>query len=131
MHILGLLLVALVALEHLWFLVLEMFLYQTPTGLQTFHISQHAADTCAVLAKNQGLYNGFLAAGLVTALLTRSPLMRRFQLACVIVAGIYGTMSLGSTTVILLQSLPALVALIVTELGRSVPARQAGSSEGK
>lgn len=121
----GAILVALVAIEHLWFLVLEMFLFNKPLGLQTFRQSQQAADTCAVLAMNQGLYNGFLAAGAITALVTRSRLLLRFTLLCVIVAGIYGAATLGSAGVFVGQSLPALAALIVSErggLGRPLPA---------
>lgn len=117
MPIAGAILVGLVALEHLWFLILEMFLFRQPTGLNAFHMSQQTADTCAVLAQNQGLYNGFLAAGLVVALITRSRLLRRFTLACVIVAGIYGAASLGDKAVFIGQSLPALLALILSELG--------------
>ena len=110
--------VALVALEHFWFLILEMFLFNKPTGLATFHISQQTADTCLVLARNQGLYNSFLAAGLVTALVSKSLLMRRFMLSCVIVAGIYGAASLGDIGVFLGQSMPAVVALVLSELAR-------------
>ncbi|HNK44819.1 MAG TPA: DUF1304 domain-containing protein [Pseudomonadota bacterium] len=115
MQLVGTLLVVLVAVEHLWFLILEMFLFRTPVGLETFQMSQQKADACATLAQNQGLYNGFLAAGLLTALLTKSALLRRFSLACVIVAGIYGCYSLGSQTVLLFQSGPALLALLITE----------------
>ena len=128
MRIVGLILVALVAIEHLWFLVLEMFLFRAPIGLSTFHISQEKADTCAVMAMNQGLYNGFLAAGLITALVARSRLLRRFMLACVIVAGIYGAWSLGSSSVFILQSMPAILALILSEIAlrdRELPARGA------
>ena len=115
MQLVGTLLVVLVAVEHLWFLILEMFLFRTPVGLETFHMSQQKADACATLAQNQGLYNGFLAASLVTALLAKSAILRRFGLACVIAAGIYGCYSLGSSTVLVLQSGPALLALLVTE----------------
>lgn len=117
MRIAGSILVALVALEHAWFLILEMFLFRRPAGLEAFHMSQEKADTCAVLAMNQGLYNGFLAAGLLTSLLARSRLLRRFMLGCVIVAGIFGAASLGDKAVFTGQSLPALLALIVSELG--------------
>lgn len=116
MHILATLLAALVAVEHVWFLVLEMFLFRTPTGLSTFHMSQQTADACAVLAMNQGLYNGFLAAGIVTALVARSRLMRRYMLACVVVAGLYGTATLGDKALFIVQSLPALFALVAAEL---------------
>ena len=125
MSILATILSALVAVEHVWFLVLEMFLFQKPTGLETFHITQQTADTCAVLAKNQGLYNGFLAAGLCTALAARSTLMRRFILCCVIVAGIYGTATVGDKALFIGQSLPAIVALLVFELSN----RGAGSEK--
>ena len=116
MHLAASILVVLVALEHLWFLVLEMFLFRTPTGLNTFHMNQQTADSCAVLAMNQGLYNGFLTAGLVTALIARSKLLRRFTLSCVIVAGIYGSASLGSKDIVTAQALPALIALVLSEL---------------
>jgi putative membrane protein len=128
MRIAGLIFVVLVAIEHLWFLVLEMFLFRTPIGLSTFGMSQSKADACAVLAMNQGLYNGFLTAGLITALASRSRLLRRFTLACVIVAGIYGAWSLGTTDLFFIQSLPAILALTLSELGlrdREAPARGA------
>ena len=117
MRLAGTLLVVLVAIEHLWFLVLEMFLFTKPTGLETFHLTQAAADTCAVLAQNQGLYNGFLSAALITAVATRSELLRRFGLACVIVAGVFGTFTVGDKALLLAQSGPALVALVISELG--------------
>jgi putative membrane protein len=109
-------LLLLIAVEHLWFLVLEMFLFVTPTGLETFHMSQAMANTCAVLAKNQGLYNGFLAAALLLAAVTRSALMRRYGLGCVVVAGLYGSWSLGSKDIALVQGLPAAIALVLAEL---------------
>ena len=82
----GTILVLLVAIEHLWFLVLEMFLFTKPIGLETFGQTQQAAETCAVLAKNQGLHNGFLAAGLITAVVARSALLRRFSLVYIIIS---------------------------------------------
>jgi putative membrane protein len=87
-------LVALVALLHLYFLVLEMFLWTKPLGLKTFQQTQQKADDSAVLAANQGLYNGFLAAGLIWGLV--HPVagfgfeIKVFFLLCVIVAGLYG-----------------------------------------
>ena len=112
----GTILVLLVAIEHLWFLVLEMFLFTKPIGLETFRQTQQAAETCAVLAKNQGLYNGFLAAGLITAVVARSALLRRFSLVCVMVAGVYGAITLGATATLILQTGPALLALVVSEV---------------
>jgi putative membrane protein len=117
MQLVGSIFVGLVALEHLWFLILEMFLFRTPTGIEAFHMTQQTADTCAVLAQNQGLYNGFLAAGLVTSLAMHSAVLRRFCLMCVIVAGMYGASSLGDKAVFVGQSLPAALALLLSELG--------------
>lgn len=125
MRIVSLIFVSLVAIEHLWFLVLEMFLFRTPTGLNTFQISQQTADACAVMAQNQGLYNGFLAAGLITALAARSRIMRRFMLSCVIVAGIFGALSLGNKSVFILQSLPAVLALVLSEIAARSTTRPA------
>src|SRR5664279_5493911 len=88
------LLVALVAALHIYFLVLEMFLWTKPLGLKTFRNSIEKATDTAVLAANQGLYNGFLAAGLIWGLVHGVPgvafQIKTFFLLCVIVAGIYG-----------------------------------------
>lgn len=116
MRIASLILLAVVAIEHVWFLILEMFLFTKPTGLATFHMTQQAADTCAVLAMNQGLYNGFLSAGLVTAIVSKSVLMRRFILGCVMVAGSYGAATVGDKALFFVQALPALLAFAASEL---------------
>ena len=109
------LLVAIVAVLHLYFLVLEMFLWTKPLGLKTFSQSQQKADDSAVLAANQGLYNGFLAAGLIWGLLNPEPgfgfQIKVFFLVCVIAAGLYGGYSV-STRIILVQALPAALALL-------------------
>ena len=108
-------LVALVALLHVWFLVLEMFLWDKPLGLKTFRHSAAEAASSKVLAANQGLYNGFLAAGLAWSLLAPSDNARPlalFFLACVLVAGIYGGFS-ANKRIWLLQALPAALALLV------------------
>jgi putative membrane protein len=107
------LLVALIALEHLGFLVLEMFLWQTPTGLKIFALSPEEAKLMAPLAANQGLYNGFLAAGLAWSLFAPVSMARPlgiFFLSCVIIAGIYGGISV-KLSILFLQALPALIAL--------------------
>lgn len=109
--------VALVALFHLWFLVLEMFLFTRPTGLETFHLSQQTANACATLAQNQGLYNGFVAAALLLGLWKKSLLLRRYGLGCVMVAGVFGAWSLGDPGPLVGQLVPGLVALLVSELG--------------
>jgi putative membrane protein len=106
--------VALVATLHIYFLVLEMFLWQTPFGMKTFGSSPEFAAASAVLAANQGLYNGFLAAGLLWALLShgvRGGLhILTFFLLCVVVAGIYGGAT-AKPAIFFIQGVPALVAL--------------------
>jgi putative membrane protein len=101
---------ALVALLHLWFLVLEMFLWTKPLGLKVFRNSPEKAETTKVLAANQGLYNGFLAAGLAWGLAAGAQPVKVFFLACVIVAGAYGAWSV-SPRIFWVQAAPALVAL--------------------
>ena len=105
-------LVAVVALLHVWFLVLEMFLWDKPTGLKTFGHTASEAATSKVLAANQGLYNGFLAAGLVWGLTlgTAGTSVKVFFLACVIVAGVYGAVT-ASRKILFVQALPAALAL--------------------
>jgi putative membrane protein len=110
------LVVIIVLLLHVWFLVLEMFLWTTPTGLRTFGNSIDKATDSAVLAANQGLYNGFLAAGLLWGLLypdaTVALHIKTFFLLCIIVAGAYGAWSV-SIRILLIQALPAVIALVL------------------
>ena len=105
-------LVALVALLHLWFLVLEMFLWDKPLGLKTFRQTPEAAAISKVLAANQGLYNGFPAAGLLWGLWLRGAGfdIKVFFLGCVIVAGVYGAATVGRK-ILFVQALPAAIAL--------------------
>ena len=103
-------LVVLVALLHLYFLALEMFLWTRPLGLKTFRNTPEKAEVTRVLAANQGLYNGFLAAGLLYAAITGSREFALFFLACVVVAGLYGAYSVNKR-IFLVQALPALLAL--------------------
>jgi len=109
-------LVALVAALHVYFLVLEMFLWTRPLGLKTFGNSLEKANDSAVLAANQGLYNGFLAAGLVWGLVASVPAfafeIKVFFLLCVIVAGVYGAVTV-SRRILLVQAAPAAIALIL------------------
>lgn len=114
MSIIAAVLVAIVALLHVWFLVLEMFLWRKPLGLRTFGMTPEQAETTAVLAANQGLYNGFLAAGLAVGLVIAEPTafyFRFFFLACVIVAGLFGAVTV-SRRILFVQSAPAVVALL-------------------
>jgi putative membrane protein len=107
-------LVALVAALHVYFLILEMFLWTRPLGLKTFRNSPEKAAASAVLAANQGLYNGFLAAGLVWGLLQGNAgfafQIKVFFLLCVIVAGLYGAASV-SRRIVYIQAAPAALAL--------------------
>jgi putative membrane protein len=111
--------VFIVAALHVYILVLEMFLWRTPRGLRSFGMTQEVADSSAKLAANQGLYNGFLAAGLLWGLLAHGVVEGRgiltFFLACVIVAGLYGGWTVNRR-IILIQSLPAAVALVLVWL---------------
>ena len=110
MTVAALALVVLVALLHLGFLVLEMFLWTRPAGLAVFRQSREAAERSKVLAANQGLYNGFLAAGLLYAATTGSREFALFFLACVVVAGCFGAATVNRR-IFLVQALPALLAL--------------------
>ncbi|HXX32802.1 MAG TPA: DUF1304 domain-containing protein [Myxococcaceae bacterium] len=109
------LLVLLVALEHLWFLVLEMFLFTKPTGLKTFQVTEAYARQAAPAMANQGLYNGFLAAGLIWSLFAPRALahpLQLFFLGCVVVAGIFGAATI-SRAILVWQALPAALALVL------------------
>ena len=103
-------LIAVVALLHLYFLVLEMFLWTRPLGLRTFRNTPEKAEVTRVLAANQGLYNGFLAAGLLYAVATGSREFALFFLACVVVAALYGAYSVNKR-IFFAQGVPALAAL--------------------
>ncbi|MBR0902970.1 DUF1304 domain-containing protein [Bradyrhizobium liaoningense] len=108
------LLVALVAILHGFFLVLEMFLWDRPLGLKVFRNTPEKAEITKVLAANQGLYNGFLAAGLIWGLVHGNPAfafqIKAFFLLCVIVAGAYGAATVSSR-ILMVQALPAAIAL--------------------
>lgn len=100
-----------VAALHLYFLVLEMFLWTRPLGLKTFRNSPEKAAATRVLAANQGLYNGFLAAGLLYAAATGSREFAAFFLGCVVVAGLYGAWSVNRR-IFIVQALPAIAGLL-------------------
>ena len=108
--------VAVVAALHVYFLALEMFLWEKPLGLKTFRNTPEKAKETAVLAANQGLYNGFLAAGLVWGLVHANPgfafQIKAFFLLCVIVAGAYGAATV-SRRILYVQAAPAALALIL------------------
>ena len=116
----GAALVALVALIHLWILVMEMFLWETPRIRAIFRTTPDFAAATRVMAANQGLYNGFLAAGLILALLRGVPgagvSLAHFLLACVIVAGLYGAATVGRR-ILYVQAAPAALALAAVMSG--------------
>lgn len=110
-------LIALVAFEHLYFLILEMFLWTKPKGIKTFGLkSKEFAEDTKILAANQGLYNGFLAAGLIYSIVAKDNNIAFFFLICVITAGIYGAYSTKKIRLFYAQALPAIVALAVSIL---------------
>ncbi len=108
----------LVAVLHLWILVLEMFLWERPAGRRAFGTTAEFAKASKVLAANQGLYNGFLAAGLFWGLARGADGgdITRFFLSCVLVAGLYGGAT-ASRRILLIQAAPAVLALVLQLLG--------------
>ena len=103
-------LVLLVAFLHLVFLVMEMFLWTKPFGRRTFGLTKELADASAKLAMNQGLYNGFLAAGLIWGVAANLFEVKVFFLACVIVAGVFGAFT-AKRSILFVQALPGAIAL--------------------
>ena len=114
------LLTGIVALLHLGFMTLETFLWKKDIGRTVFGTTEEFAGKTATLAKNQGLYNGFLAAGLIWSFfISEEPFqisVRLFFLTCVLIAGIFGAITLKRQTVFWIQGLPALLAIITTVL---------------
>src|SRR5881409_1196251 len=107
--------VALVALLHVYFLVLEMFLWDKPRGLRTFGLTPEFASASAKLAANQGLYNGFLAAGLIWGIAANLFEVKVFFLVCVIVAGVFGAFT-AKRSILFVQAVPGALALVVLSL---------------
>jgi putative membrane protein len=108
--------VVLVALLHAWFLVLEMFLWTKPIGMRTFRLTPEFAERSRALAANQGLYNGFLAAGLIYGVCTHSREIVLLFLAFVIAAGAYGAMTVNKR-IFFIQALPAIAATMLVSWG--------------
>ena len=118
MALVGDIVIIVVALLHAYFLVLEMFLWEKPAGLRAFGLTPEQAASSKVLAANQGLYNGFLAAGLVWGLANGGAglAIKTFFLCCVLIAGLYGAAT-ASRKILYVQALPALIGLILLHLG--------------
>jgi len=117
MTILANALVVMVAILHIGFLALEMFFWDHPFGRKRFRMTPEYSKASASLAANQGLYNGFLAAGLVWGLVTGETSIKIFFLACVVIAGIYGGLT-TRRTILYIQALPGLLALLAVYFSR-------------
>jgi len=99
----------LVSIEHFTFLIIEMFFWQTPFVQKLFGVSPELAEKSGFMAANQGLYNGFIAAGLIWGIISCRKDVSVFFLSCVIIAGIFGAFTV-KPTVFLAQSVPAIIA---------------------
>jgi putative membrane protein len=117
MTVLANLVIGLVAILHLGFLVLEMFFWDHPFGRKRFGLTPEFSKASASLAANQGLYNGFLAAGLIWGLISGQFAVKLFFLLCVIIAGIFGAFT-ARRSILYIQALPALIGLILLYLSR-------------
>jgi len=115
MHAAANIVVGIVALIHVYILVLEMFLWEKPAGLRTFGLTREFAAASKVLAANQGLYNGFLAAGLIWGLFAGYVDVQKFFLWCVLAAGVYGAMT-ANIRILWVQAMPAAVGLVLLAL---------------
>lgn len=111
MELIANILIVIVALLHLYFLYLEMFLWDKPRGMKSFRMTEEQAKQSKTLAMNQGLYNGFLAAGLIWGIFAGDA-VKIFFLSCVIIAGIFGAFTV-SKRIFYIQALPAILALVV------------------
>jgi putative membrane protein len=115
MNLIAYIVIGIVGVLHVGFLVLEMFLWTKPFGLKTFRMTKEVAETSATLAANQGLYNGFLAAGLFWGLFSGMDAVKIFFLVCVLIAGIYGGLT-AKRTILYIQALPGLAGLLLVLL---------------
>ncbi len=115
--------VAFVALSHVGIMVLEMFFWDHPVGREIFQMTPEVSASSAVLAMNQGLYNGFLAAGLIWGLMAKRTDVQLFFLGCVVVAGLFGGLT-AKTSIMFTQGLPALIAFALVYMTSRKPANQ-------
>jgi len=104
--------IAIVALEHIGFLVLEMFFWDHRIGRKIFQMTEEVSKSSSLLAANQGLYNGFLAAGLIWGIVSGLFSVQLFFLCCVVVAGVYGGLTV-KRSILITQALPAFIGLIL------------------
>ncbi len=115
MKILANIFTGIVAVFHVGILILEMFFWNHPIGMKAFDMTAEVAEASAVLAMNQGLYNGFLAAGLFWGLITAKKEVKVFFLSCIVVAGIFGGIT-AKPSIIISQAMPALISLVLVLL---------------
>jgi len=116
---LEIILIALVALEHVYILYIEMFLWTSPKGMKTFGLkSKEFAEETKTLAANQGLYNGFLATGLFWSLYTGDVSVSLFFIICICIAALYGAYSTKSYRILIVQGTPAFITLAVLLINR-------------
>ena len=106
--------VSLVAFEHIYFMILEMYYWDKPKGLKAFGMKLEDAKSSKTLAKNQGLYNGFLAAGLIWAIINKNNFeeLAFFFLICVTIAGVYGSYTTKNIKLFYVQSIPAILGIL-------------------
>lgn len=118
MKLLQLFFIALVAFEHIYFMILELFFWDKPRGLKAFGLKLEDAKVSKTLAQNQGLYNGFLAAGLIWSIFNKqnSIEIALFFLSCVVIAGIFGAYTTKKIKLFYLQAIPAIIGIILTLL---------------
>ena len=110
-------LIVVVAFEHFYFLILEMFFWTKPKGIKIFGLkSKEFAEETKVLAANQGLYNGFLSAGLIWSLLIKDLNISVFFLCCVLIAGVFGAYSTKNIKLLYIQSTPAILTMLLCVL---------------
>jgi len=115
MYTFQIVIVSLVAFEHIYFMVLEMFYWDKPRGLKAFGLKLEEAKSSKVLAQNQGLYNGFLAAGLIWSIIDKNnfEIIAIFFLSCVTFAGIFGAITTKKIKLFYIQSIPAIIGLFL------------------
>lgn len=113
MTLISIILIAFVSIEHFYFLFLEMFFWTKPRTIKSFGLkSKQFAEDTKVLAANQGLYNGFIASGLIFSIIQKDTSIAVFFLICVTIAGIYGSYSTKQKKLFYIQSIPAILALL-------------------
>ena len=113
MEKLKLVLLLLIACLHAYFMVLEMIFWDKPYGMKVFRTTEEQAKSLKILAQNQGLYNGFLAAGLLWAAIWQNQSIAMFFLTCVFIAGIYGAYSTKNKRIFFVQGLPAFITALI------------------